>query len=322
MLFSSLFLIESEHMETDLLLQLVESFLDKSASYDASKTIDFNNPFTASESLEFSGNAIFHDEVDMAGHTLRIYGNVRCKGSIQNASLLVYGSVIIDGACKNCNVFSHNSIQVHHSSESNFWSYGDIGIEVESVNSSYSAAGSIDGKTAAIRGGRLASNGNIILDSVSSLGEYGRASLIIGDRKIIFAKVSAIDANIKRLESDLVEVTDCVNIFARKIVEKRLIGVHIPEFERMKKQKIDLEKELAQQKELREQFLQMHTSMNKKSTGNIVIRSRAGSDIFIEIEGSRLETQQAAQSVLFYTDGKEILMDTYYPELSQHEVLS
>lgn len=309
-------------METDLLFQLVESFLDKSASYDASKTIDFNNPFNASESLEFSGNAIFHNEVDMAGHTLRIYGNVRCKNSIQNASLLVYGSVLIDGECKNCNVFSHSSIQVHHAVESNFWSYGDISIEVESVNSSYSAAGSINGKTAAIRGGRLASNGNIMLDSVASLGEYGRTSLIIGDRKIIFAKVSAIDANIKRLESDLVEVTDCINIFARKIVEKRLIGVHIPQFEAVKKQKIDIEKELSQQRELREQFLHMHTSMNKKSTGSIIIRSRAGSDIFIEIEGSRFETQKTSHSVMFHTNGKEVFMDTYYPEPSQQVVLS
>lgn len=309
-------------METDLLFQLVESFLDKSASYDASKTIDFNNPFSASESLEFSGNAIFHKEVDMAGHTLRVYGNVRCKHAIQNASLLVYGSVTIDGECKNCNVFSHSSIYVHHAAESNFWSYGDIDIEVEAVNSSFSAAGSINGKNAAIRGGRLASNGNITLDSVSSLGEHGRTSLVIGDRKIIFAKVSAIDANIKRLENDLVEVTDCINIFARKIVEKRLIGVHIPQFEAVKKQKVDIENQLNEQKELREQFLHTHTSTNKKSSGNIIIRSRASNDIFIEIEGSRLETQKPSQSVLFHTNGKEVFMDTYYPETSHQAVLS
>lgn len=307
-------------METDLLLQLVDSFLDKSASYDASKTIDFQNPFSASESLEFSGNAIFHKEVDMAGHTLRVYGNVRCKSSIHNASLLVYGSVVIEGECRNCNVFSHDSIRVSRAVDSSFWSYGDITIDVESVNSSCSAAGSIHGKAAAIRGGRLASNGSITLDNVSSMGEHNRTSLIIGDRKIIFAKVSAIDANIKRLENDLVEVTDCINIFARKIVERRLIGVHIPQFESIKKQKVDIEQEILQQKDLREQFLQ--ASMNKKSTGSVIIRSRASSDIFIEIEGSRFETQKPSQSVMFYTDGKEVFMEPYYPEGTSQPVVS
>ncbi len=307
-------------METDLLLQLAESFLEKSISADTSKVIEFKEAVSAGESLELMSNVIFYRPVDMGGHTLRVYGNVHCKGSLTNANLLAYGSVRIDGEIKDCNIFSHNNISLHHALNSNFWSYGDIHIDTESVASSYMAAGSIMGTAATVRGGRLACNGNITLEHALSPGDTTRLSIVLGDRKIIKAKIAALEARVRYLENDLVQVKDCIDIFARKIVEKRLIGVHIPQFESIKQQRVDIEKDIAAHKAERDQLMQS-TMTIKKAPGTVIIRSRCSNGVFIEIEGSRYETSQTMQSIMCSTDGKEVIVEPYYA-VSNAEVLS
>ncbi len=298
-------------METDLLLQLAESFLEKSIPSDTSKVVEFKEAVNAGESLELTGSIVFHKPVDMGGHTLRVYGSVHCKSSIANASLLAYGGIQIDGEVKDCNVFSHNDITLHHSLNSNFWSYGDITIDTESVGSSYMAAGSIYGNNATVRGGRLACNGNITLDHALSPGDNTRLSLVLGDRKIIKAKIAALEARINYLENDLVQVKDCIDIFARKIVEKRLIGVHIPQFESIKQQRVDIEKSMAGHKAERDQLMQS-TMTIKKAPGTVIIRSRCSNAVFVDIEGSRYETSQSMQSIMCSTDGKEVIVEPYY----------
>lgn len=297
-------------METDTLLQLAETFVSKASSQDMSKLLEFKNPFQAKEALELVGNAVFYQEVDGAGHTLHIYGDVTCKSSISNAIIFAYGSVAIEGECKNCKIFSNKAINFSHSLDSYFWAYDNIAIGVESVSSSCVTAAAIIAPHASARSGRLAANTNITLGNAYSLAEHTRLSLVIGDRKIIIAKIAAVDANIQFLKSELQQVVDCVNIFARKIVEKHLMGVHIPQFEDVKQQKVNLEKSIVEQQALREHLVQM----SKGHTDNkIVVLARVSPDVFVELEGSRFETQQEYESVTFLTDGKEVFVERYIP---------
>lgn len=307
-------------METDFLLQQAEAFIEKSISADISKVIEFKEPFSAGESLELTGSVIFHKPVDMSGHTLRVYGSVHCKGSINNANLLAYQSVRVDGEIKDCNVFAQENISLHHALNSSIWSYGDITIDTESVGSNYMAAGSILGPAATVRGGRLACNGNITLDHALSPGDHTRLSIVLGDRKIIKAKITAMEARVQTLENDLVQVKECIDIFARKIVEKRLIGVHIPQFEAVKQQRIDIEKDIARLKAERDQLMQS-TMTIKKAPGTVIIRSRCSNGVFIEIEGSRYETSQSMQSIMCSTNGHEVIVEPYYA-ISNTEVVS
>lgn len=305
-------------METDTLLQLAEAFVSKASSQDMSKTLEFNEPFQAGETLELSGNTVFHKEMDLTGHTLHIYGDVLCKNAVSNATLFTYGDIHIEGECRNCKIFSNKSIHVSHTIDSLFWAYNNITIDVESVSSSYTTAASIIAPTASIRSGRLAANNNIILESAYSLSDATRLALVIGDRKIIIAKIAAIDADIKFLHSELQQVVECIDIFARKIVEKRLMGVHIPQFEDVKRQKVDIENTIKQKQALREQVVQL--ARGKESAGRIIVLSRAGADLFVEIEGSRLETRQEYESVEFSTDGKEVFVERYTPKDVQQDV--